>query len=299
MANKFSRPDQDALNQHYVRQIRTMPILTLDEEYQLAKKWREEGDKESVERLVASHLRLVAKIAGGYRGYGLPFSELVAEGNIGMMQAMKHYDPERGFRLSTYAIWWIKASIQEYILRTWSLVKIGTTSAQKRLFFNLRKTRHQMQSLEERELSPEMIKAIAEKLSVREEEVVQMDQRLSGDRSLNTVVRSSEEGAPEWIEWLVDDRDNQEMQAIHMDEMTKRQDLLRTAMVCLNSREYQIFVERRLQDPPATLEEISSKVGISRERVRQIEFKAFDKIQKQVKTLVANQNHHRDSCASV
>jgi RNA polymerase sigma-32 factor len=299
MANKLFHPDQDALNQHYVRQIRTMPMLTLDEEYQLAKKWRDEGDKESVERLVASHLRLVAKIAGGYRGYGLPFSELVAEGNIGMMQAMKHYDPERGFRLSTYAMWWIKASIQEYILRTWSLVKIGTTSAQKRLFFNLRKVRHQMQSLEGGELSPEMIKAIAEKLSVREEEVIQMDQRLSGDRSLNTVIRSSEDGAPEWIEWLVDDRDNQEMQAIHTDEMIKRQDLLRDAMVCLNSREYQIFVERRLQDPPATLEEISSKVGISRERVRQIEFRAFDKIQKQVKALVANQIHHRNNRASV
>jgi RNA polymerase sigma-32 factor len=299
MANNSSYQDRDALNQHYIRQIRNVPMLTLDEEYQLAKKWRDEGDKKSVERLVASHLRLVAKIAGGYRGYGLPLSELVAEGNIGMMQAMKRYDPERGFRLSTYAMWWIKASIQEYILQTWSLVKIGTTSAQKRLFFNLRKTRYKMQSLEDGELSPEMIAALAEKLSVREEDVIQMNQRLSGDRSLNTVIRSSEEGAPEWIEWLVDDREDQEMQAIHADEMTKRQNLLHNAMVCLNSREHQIFVERRLQDPPATLEEISAKVGISRERVRQIEFRAFDKIQKQVKILVANQNHHQDNRASV
>lgn len=299
MADNSSYQDRDALNQHYIQQIRKAPMLTSDEEYKLAKKWRDEGDMESVERLVASHLRLVAKIAGGYRGYGLPLSELVAEGNIGMMQAMKHYDPERGFRLSTYAMWWIKASIQEYILHTWSLVKIGTTSAQKRLFFNLRKAQHQLQSSESGSLSPEMITAIAEKLSVREEEVIQMNQRLSGDRSLNTVIRSSEEDAPEWIEWLADDREDQEMQAIHADEMAKRQGLLHSAMVCLNSREHQIFVERRLQDPPETLEAISAKIGISRERVRQIEFRAFDKIQKQIKSLAANQNHHQDNRASV
>lgn len=279
--------NRDELNRHYVRQIRNLPMLTSEEEYELATKWRNEGDSESIERLVSSHLRLVAKIAGGYRGYGLPLSDLVAEGNIGMMQAMKHYNPERGFRLSTYAMWWIKASIQDYILRTWSLVKIGTTSAQKRLFFSLRKAQRQIHALEEGELNPEIITALAQKLSVDESEVIEMNQRLSGDRSLNVTVRSSEEEAPEWIEWLVDDREDQEMQTIHLDEMSKRRTLLDNAMACLNAREHQVFIERRLKDPPLTLEEISTNIGISRERVRQIEYGAFEKIQKQIKRIAA------------
>lgn len=287
MAQTSQNQNRDELNRHYVRQIRNLPMLTLEEEYELAKKWRDEGDSEAIERLISSHLRLVAKIAGGYRGYGLPLGDLVAEGNIGMMQAMKHYDPERGFRLSTYAMWWIKASIQDYILRTWSLVKIGTTSAQKRLFFSLRKAQRQIHAFEEGELNPEIVTALAQKLSVDESEVLQMNQRLSGDRSLNVTVRSGEEESPEWIEWLVDDREDQEMQAIHSDEMAKRRNLLDNAMVCLNAREHQVFIERRLKDPPLTLEEISTNIGISRERVRQIEYQAFEKIQKQIKRIVA------------
>ncbi|MBM3468189.1 MAG: RNA polymerase sigma factor RpoH [Alphaproteobacteria bacterium] len=283
MTKSLPSQDRDELNRHYVRQIRNLPMLTLEEEYQLAKKWHEEGDVKAVDQLVASHLRLVAKIANGYRGYGLPMSDLVAEGNIGMMQAMKHYDPEQGFRLSTYAIWWIKASIQEYILRTWSLVKIGTTAAQKRLFFNLRKAQREFHALEEGELTPEIITALAKKLSVTEKEIIQMNQRLSGDRSLNVTIRSSEEDSPEWIEWLVDDREDQEMQLIHSNEMENRRHILDNAMSSLSQREHRIFYERRLKDPPLTLEEISSALGISRERVRQIEYQAFEKIQKQIK----------------
>ncbi len=292
MTKTVQHQDLDGLNQHYVRQIRNLPMLTLEEEYELAKKWRNEGNSEAIERLVASHLRLVAKIANGYRGYGLPLSDLVAEGNIGMMQAMKHYDPERGFRLSTYAMWWIKASIQDYILRTWSLVKIGTTSAQKRLFFSLRKAQRKIHAFEEGELSPEIVSALAKKLSVQEAEVIQMNQRLSGDRSLNVMVRSGEDEAPEWIEWLVDEREDQEMRAIHSDEMSKRRNLLDNAMTCLNQREHQIFIERRLKEPPSTLEEISSRIGISRERVRQIEYRAFEKIQKQIKRRVAESHRN-------
>lgn len=282
--------DRDELNKHYVHQIRQLPMLTLEEEHELAKKWRDEGDSEAVERLVSTHLRLVAKIAAGYRGYGLPLSDLVAEGNIGMMQAMKHYDPERGFRLSTYAMWWIKASIQDYILRTWSLVKIGTTSSQKRLFFSLRKAQRKIHAFEEGGLTPEIVTALAKKLSVNEAEVIQMNQRLSGDRSLNVMVGAADEESPEWIDWLVDERENQEMQAIHLDEISKRRDLLDDAMTCLNPREHQVFIERRLKDPPLTLEEISSNIGISRERVRQIEIQAFEKIQKQIKRATA-ENH--------
>lgn len=287
MTNAFQHQDRDELNKHYVRQIRSLPMLTMEEEYELAKKWRDEGDTAAVEKLIASHLRLVAKIANGYRGYGLPLSDLVAEGNIGMMQAMKHYDPDRGFRLSTYALWWIKASIQDYILRTWSLVKIGTTSAQKRLFFSLRKAQRQLHAFEEGALTPEIVAALAKKLSVDEHEIHEMNQRLAGDRSLNVMIRGAEEESPEWIEWLVDEREDQEMQALHSNEMSKRRDLLENAMACLNEREHQIFVERRLKDPPLTLEEISINVGISRERVRQIEFRAFEKIQKQIKRLTA------------
>lgn len=287
-SSSSNHQNRDSLNQHYIRKIREFPLLTLDEEFKLATKWRDEQDKDAIERLVSSHLRLVAKIAMGYRGYGLPLADLVAEGNIGMMQAMKHYDPSKGFRLSTYAMWWIRASIQEYILHTWSLVKIGTTSAQKRLFFGLRKARQQVNAHHEGDLTPEIIKALADKLSVKEEEVIQMNARLSGDRSLNVSVRAGEDDSPEWIEWLSDDRDDPEMQLIHSNEISKRRDLLTNGMACLNEREHEIFVARRLTDPPKTLEEVSAKIGISRERVRQIEFRAFDKIQKQIKQLVAS-----------
>jgi RNA polymerase sigma-32 factor len=287
MSQASQTQNRDELNHHYVRQIRALPMLTLEEECALAKKWRKDGDTQAVERLVASHLRLVAKIASGYRGYGLPLNDLVSEGNIGMMQAMKHYDPDRGFRLSTYAMWWIKASIQDYILRTWSLVKIGTTSSQKRLFFSLRKAQRKLHAMEEGELNPEIVTALAKKLSVHESEVIQMNQRLGGDSSLNIMISGGEEDSPEWIEWLVDEREDQEMQAIHSDEMTKRRNLLESAMTCLNENEHQVFVERRLKDPPLTLEEISKSIGISRERVRQIEFRAFEKIQKQIKRLIA------------
>lgn len=280
------------LNAHYVKQMQRMPLLTLDEEYHLAKQWREKGDPKAVEKLVASHLRLVAKIASGYRGYGLPVSDLVSEGNLGMMQALKHYDPERGFRLSTYAMWWIKASIQEYILHSWSLVKIGTTTAQKKLFFNLRKSKRNIEHQthdDEGHMTPEKVTEIARQLSVKEDEVVQMNYRLAGsDHSLNAVIRTGGEGESEWIEWLVDERDNQEVALAHHDEMTKRRKLLDRAMECLTPREHQIFVERRLSDPAFTLDELSEKHGISRERVRQIEVKAFEKLQKSLKNITFN-----------
>ena len=230
MSNHYHNQDKHELNKHYVRQIRNLPMLTLEEEYNLAKKWRDDGDKDAVEKLVNSHLRLVAKVASGYRGYGLPLNDLVAEGNVGILQAMKHYDPEKGFRLSTYAMWWIKASIQEYILRSWSLVKIGTTSAQKKLFFSLRRTQRELHALEEGELNPNIITALAEKLGVEEKEVLEMNQRLSGDRSLNVIIRASEEDSPEWIEWLVDEREDQEMQAIHSNELSKRREMLDNAL---------------------------------------------------------------------
>lgn len=283
---------QHDLNAHYVRQMQKVPLLTYDEEYKLAKQWREDGNSKAVEKLVASHLRLVAKIASGYRGYGLPVSDLVSEGNLGMMQALKHYDPEKGFRLSTYAMWWIKASIQEYILHSWSLVKIGTTTAQKRLFFNLRKTKRNLQYRahdDDDVMTPERVTEIAKQLSVKEDEVVQMNYRLAGgDHSLNAAVRTGGEGESEWIDWLVDDRDNQEMALVHLDEMKKRRNLLDQAMECLNQREHQIFMERRLLDPTFTLDELSERHGISRERVRQIEVKAFEKLQKSLKRLTTH-----------
>lgn len=292
MSKNAARNVDQELNRHYVHQIKKMPILTIDEEYKLAKKWRDEGDQDAVKRLVNSHLRLVTKIASGYRGYGLPLSELVAEGNIGMMQALKHYDPERGFRLSTYAMWWIKAAIQEYILHSWSLVKIGTTAAQKKLFFNLRKVKQELQGLEE-DLHPDIIKKIAEKLDVSEEEVRQMNTRIAGpDHSLNAPIRTDSEGESEWLEWIADERDNQEIHLVHHDELMKRRQLLENAMACLNQREHQIFVERRLKEPPHTLEDISERLKISRERVRQIEVKAFEKIQKAIKRLSTASQHN-------
>ena len=266
----------------YLQEIRKFPMLEPGEEYVLAKSWREHGDVDSAHKLVTSHLRLVAKIAMGYRGYGLPLAELISEGNVGMMQAVKRFDPERGFRLATYAMWWIRASIQEYILRSWSLVKMGTTAAQKKLFFNLRRLKGQMQAIEDGDLSPERVKAIAEKLEVSEADVVSMNRRLqSPDHSLNAPLRQDGEG--EWQDWLVDEGQNQESRYAEDEEMSKRRRLLNSAMETLNDRERHILTERRLRDNPTTLEDLSQEYDISRERVRQIEVRAFEKLQKAIR----------------
>lgn len=285
--------EQDTISR-YISRIREIPILSQEEEYELAKRWREKSDRQAIDRLLASHLRLVAKVAAGYRGYGMPLSDLIAEGNIGMMHATKHYDPQRGFRFSTYAMWWIKAHIQDYVLRSWSLVKIGTTSAQKRLFFNLRKTRQSNPSHESGfELSPEMVTHIAKKLDVKEEEVRQMNYRLAGsDYSLNMVVKDDGQSESEWLEWLVDERDNQEIALVQRDEMDKRRKLLDQAMVSLTERERLILIDRRLTEPPHTLEVLSEKYGVSRERVRQIEISAFEKLQRAIKRLNMASTHH-------
>jgi RNA polymerase sigma-32 factor len=268
----------------YFQEIRKFPLLTAEEEYMLGKRWQEQGDTEAAHRLVTSHLRLVAKIASGYRGYGLPLSELISEGNVGMMQAVKKFDPDRGFRLATYAMWWIRASIQEYILHSWSLVKIGTTAAQKKLFFNLRRLKGQMRAFEDGDLSPEQVASIATELEVPENDVVQMNRRLgSGDRSLNAPLRADGESLGEWQDWLVDETDNQEIRFAESQELSRRQGMLSEAMTGLKDRERQILVARRLQEEPATLEELSQAFGISRERVRQIEVKAFDKLQKAIR----------------
>jgi RNA polymerase sigma-32 factor len=267
----------------YLQEIRKFPMLELEEEYMLAKRWREHADPEAAHRLVTSHLRLVAKIAMGYRGYGLPLSELISEGNVGMMQAVKRYDPERGFRLATYAMWWIRASIQEYILHSWSLVKMGTTAAQKKLFFNLRKLKGQIQAIEEGDLTPEHVRKIAHELDVPEADVVSMNRRLaSPDHSLNAPLKGDGEG--EWQDWLVDETDNQETSLSERQELGLRRDLLRAAMTHLTDRERDILVERRLKDEPTTLEDLSQRYGISRERVRQIEVRAFDKLQRAIKS---------------
>ncbi len=267
----------------YLQEIRKFPMLQPEEEYMLAKRWREHGDPDAAQRLVTSHLRLVAKIAMGYRGYGLPLSELISEGNVGMMQAVKRFDPERGFRLATYAMWWIRASIQEYILHSWSLVKMGTTAAQKKLFFNLRKLKGQLQAIEEGDLSPENVKKIATELGVPEADVISMNRRLAApDHSLNAPLRNDGEG--EWQDWLVDDVQDQEASLGERQELGLRRDLLRGAMLHLTPRERDILAERRLREAPTTLEDLSQKYGISRERVRQIEVRAFEKLQKAIKT---------------
>jgi RNA polymerase sigma-32 factor len=272
----------------YLQDIRKFPMLEQEQEYMLAKSWREHGDIDAAHQLVTSHLRLVAKIAMGYRGYGLPLGELISEGNLGMMQAVKRFDPERGFRLATYAMWWIRASIQEYILHSWSLVKMGTTAAQKKLFFNLRKLKGQMQAIEEGDLPLEKVQAIAKSLDVTEDEVVSMNRRLAApDHSLNAPLRGDSEG--EWQDWLVDDSDTQETVLADREELGKRQDLLGKAMKNLNKRERHILSERRLKDDPTTLEELSKRYGISRERVRQIEVRAFEKLQKSMKNAVIEQ----------
>ena len=267
----------------YLDDIRKFPMLEPGEEYMLAKRWQEHEDKDAAEKLVTSHLRLVAKIAMGYRGYGLPIGEVVSEGNVGLMQAVKRFEPDKGFRLATYAMWWIRASIQEYILRSWSLVKMGTTAAQKKLFFNLRRTKSQLQALEEGDLKPEHVTKIATKLGVTEEEVISMNRRLGGDASLNAPVRADAETG-EWQDWLVDETPSQEERLVESDEMNRRKSYLSSAMAVLNERERQVFEARRLREEPVTLEELSAEFGVSRERIRQIEVRAFEKVQKAVQS---------------
>ncbi|WP_279111602.1 RNA polymerase sigma factor RpoH [Bartonella apis] len=267
----------------YLEEIRRFPMLEPQEEYMLAKRYREHNDPKAAHKLVTSHLRLVAKIAMGYRGYGLPIGEVISEGNVGLMQAVKRFEPERGFRLATYAMWWIKASIQEYVLRSWSLVKMGTTANQKRLFFNLRKVKSKIQALDDGDLNPEQVKEIATRLNVSEEDVISMNRRLSGDTSLNAPIRASEGESGEWQDWLVDDSSSQEQLLIEEDELENRRAMLEQAMEGLNDREKRIFKARRLSEDPVTLEELSTEFGISRERVRQIEVRAFEKVQNAVK----------------
>jgi RNA polymerase sigma-32 factor len=268
----------------YLQEIRKFPMLTAEEELSLAKSWRDNNDVEAAHKLVTSHLRLVAKIAMGYRGYGLPVGELVSEGNVGMMQAVKRFDPERGFRLATYAMWWIRAAIQEYILHSWSLVKMGTTAAQKKLFFNLRRLKGQMQAIDDGDLRPEQVSKI---LAVPEQDVVNMNRRLSApDHSLNAPVRMDSEG--EWQDWLVDESESQEDSMADREEMTDRKALLANALKTLNERERHILIERRLKDEATTLEDLSQQYRISRERVRQIEVRAFEKLQKSMKTQIAD-----------
>ena len=263
----------------YLEEIRKFPMLSAEDEYTLAKDWKDTGNIEAAHQLVTSHLRLVAKIAMGYRGYGLPMAELIAEGNLGMMHAVKRFEPEKGFRLSTYAMWWIKASIQEYILRSWSLVKIGTTAAQKKLFFNLRRLKGEIKAIEDGDLNPENVNRIASELDVSEDEVISMNRRMSGgDHSLNAPVSSEGESA-EWQDWLVDDRDTQDVQFAEAEEYDVRRKLMFEAMKDLNDREIEIIQARRLNDSPETLEDLSQRFGISRERVRQIEVRAFEKLQ--------------------
>ncbi len=275
----------------YLSEIRKFPLLEPQEEYMLAKRWREHQDPEAAHRLVTSHLRLVAKIAMGYRGYGLPVSEIVSEGNVGLMQAVKRFEPDRGFRLATYAMWWIRAAIQEYILRSWSLVKMGTTAAQKKLFFNLRKVKSKINALEEGDLRPDQVADIAKKLAVPEEEVVNMNRRLSApDSSLNAPLRSDSE--TEWQDWLADEAIDQETQLANAEELHERHELLMTALGELTERERDIIEARRLRDEPATLEELSQKYGVSRERVRQIEVRAFEKLQQQMTKSLAEKRSH-------
>jgi RNA polymerase sigma-32 factor len=273
----------------YLQEIRRFPMLAPEEEYMLAKRWREHADPEAAHRLVTSHLRLVAKIAMGYRGYGLPVSELISEGNVGMMQAVKRFDPDRGFRLATYAMWWIRASIQEYILHSWSLVKMGTTAAQKKLFFNLRKLKGQLQAIDDGDLSPEHVSKIATELGVPEVDVVNMNRRLAApDHSLNAPLRSGGEGEGEWQDWLVDDEPDQETDLGERQELGLRRDLLQQAMSHLTDRERDILAERRLRDEPVTLEDLSQRYGISRERVRQIEVRAFEKLQRAIRAAASD-----------
>ena len=272
----------------YLQEIRKFPMLEKEEEYMLAKRWREDGDTASAHTLVTSHLRLVAKIAMGYRGYGLPLAELIAEGNVGMMQAVKRFDPERGFRLATYAMWWIRAAIQEYILHSWSLVKIGTTAAQKKLFFNLRRMKARLKQIDDGDLPPDKVAEIADTLNVPEQEVIDMNRRLSGgDQSLNAPIRADGDG--EWQDWLSDDGADQEQEFAEAEEMTQRKALLAKAFKTLAPRERRILSARRLQENALTLEDLSQEFGISRERVRQIEVRAFEKLQKSIRLMARDE----------
>ena len=289
-ANALAVMSPDGGLSRYLTDIRKFPMLAKDEEFMLAKAWQEHEDSEAAHRLVTSHLRLVAKIAMGYRGYGLPIGEVISEGNVGLMQAVKKFDPDRGFRLATYAMWWIRASIQEYILRSWSLVKMGTTAAQKKLFFNLRKAKSEISALEEGDMHPDQVHQIATKLGVLDEEVISMNRRLSGpDASLNAPLRSDSES--EWQDWLADDSaPSQETVVADNEERTIRMSLLEAAMTELTDRERHILTERRLKDDPTTLEELASQYGVSRERVRQIEVRAFEKLQKSMKAAAEARN---------
>ncbi|WP_425091231.1 RNA polymerase sigma factor RpoH [Tropicimonas sp. S265A] len=288
MANYTNLPapsPEQGLNR-YLQEIRQFPMLEPEEEYMLAKSWVENEDTEAAHKMVTSHLRLAAKIAMGYRGYGLPQAEVISEANVGLMQAVKRFDPEKGFRLATYAMWWIRASIQEYILRSWSLVKLGTTSAQKKLFFNLRKAKNRIGALEEGDLRPENVARIANDLNVTETEVISMNRRLSGgDASLNAMIGSDGEGATEWQDWLEDEDADQASDLAEKDEMNVRRELLAEAMDVLNDREKDILTQRRLQDKPVTLEDLSEVYNVSRERIRQIEVRAFEKLQKAMRDL--------------
>ncbi|MGP0089128.1 MAG: RNA polymerase sigma factor RpoH [Xanthobacteraceae bacterium] len=270
----------------YLEEIRRFPLLSPQEEYMLAQRWREHGDREAAHRLVTSHLRLVAKIAMGYRGYGLPIAEVISEGNVGLMQAVRRFEPERGFRLATYAMWWIKASLQEYILRSWSLVKMGTTANQKKLFFNLRKAKSKIAALEEGDLRPDQVELIAKRLGVTEREVIDMNRRLGGDASLNTPI-GDEGQTSEWQDWLIDDTPSQERVLAENEELGNRRKALGEALGVLNDRERRIFEARRLADTPATLEDLAEEFRVSRERVRQIEVRAFEKVQRVVQHRVA------------
>ena len=284
-ANLPAPSPEQGLNR-YLQEIRRFPMLDPEEEYILAKRWVEHHDTEAAHKMVTSHLRLAAKIAMGYRGYGLPQAEVISEANVGLMQAVKRFDPDKGFRLATYAMWWIRASIQEYILRSWSLVKLGTTSAQKKLFFNLRKAKSRIGALEEGDLRPENVARIAHDLNVSEEEVISMNRRLSaGDASLNATIGSDEDSATQWQDWLEDEDADQASNYAEADELSVRRELLAQAMAVLNDREKDILMQRRLQDEPVTLEDLSTRYDVSRERIRQIEVRAFEKLQKRMREL--------------
>lgn len=286
MAKSMNVPmisDAEGSLNKYLQEIRKFPMLAPDEEFMLGKRWKEHGDTKAAHKLITSHLRLVAKIAMGYRGYGLPIGEVISEGNIGLMQAVKKFEPDKGFKLATYAMWWIKASIQEYVLRSWSLVKIGTTASQKKLFFNLRKIKGRIQALEEGDLKPENVKYIAKTLGVEEIEVINMNRRMSGDSSLNAPLRSDADGDGQWQDFLVDNKETQETVLLESQENEMRNGLLGDALMKLNDRERRVIEARKLQDEPATLDDLSKEFKVSRERIRQIEVRAFEKLQKAVK----------------
>ena len=299
MATKLApAPNPEGSLSRYLQEIRKFPMLEPQQEYMLAKRFKEHEDSDAAHQLVTSHLRLVAKIAMGYRGYGLPIGEVISEGNVGLMQAVKRFEPEKGFRLATYAMWWIRASIQEYILRSWSLVKMGTTAAQKKLFFNLRKVKGQLQAIEEGDLHPDNVTTIATRLGVTEDEVVSMNRRMSGpDNSLNAPLKVDGDSTGEWQDWLVDETEDQETTLGAQEELGVRRELLASAMQTLNEREMHILTERRLKDEPTTLEALSKEYDISRERVRQIEVRAFEKLQKAMRAATREQADARREAA--